>query len=494
MELGAHPNHSIPCQDLLRAGWTLITFVLFLFFLGGATPGHAASETELAVSLPETVKGYTPCEITVISPVSGEATLELYDHLNNPWLTMRASLTAGENKIPWDGLGTNQERLFAGPYHFDVTLREGGGSDASGQADGKEWTGSAKFQINGTTPTLVYALPTSDTLYLDHGERWFVECYVSAECIVVMEVRDAAGKVAYSRETTISDPDGTILHWAGSVNDLRKVSAGAYTVRLWSKMNPSYAISFPFEVRDVAPADPSLEGTGAIIPERGMSDEEIWAIMMKPSVVIAGNGSFLRFDLYSAPNSSSRSVGSLRCATQGLEILDLTDNWAHVRAWSHTNGKEVTGYIQTRKLTVFSPAAHYGLLIDKREQTLTVYEDGKPIGTVPVSTGLATKGNAYRETPAGAFLTDVHFGASFAQEGYRYEYPLRYDAGNIIHGVGYVRSGRVRDYSHNLPLLGQKASHGCVRVSPFLTGDSPINMYWLWTHLPYHTRVIILDD
>ena len=485
MEFRAHRCHSIPCRLLRRTVGLLILSVLFLVLPGGAARGSAAAGTALTVSLPESVKGYTPCEITVISPAAGEAVLELYDHLNNPWLTMRVSLTAGENSIPWDGLGTNQERLFAGPYHFDVTLRE---------ADGREWTGSAAFQINGTTPTLVYALPTSDTLYLDHGERWFVECYVSAECIVVMEVRDAAGEVAYSRETTISDPDGTILHWAGSINDLRKVSAGAYTVRLWSKMNPSYAISFPLEVRDIAPADPSLDVTGAIIPDRDMSDEEIWAIMMKPSVVIAGNGSFLRFNLYSAPNSSSRSVGSLRCATQGLEILDLTDNWAHVRAWSHTNGKEVTGYIQTRKLTIFSPAAHYGLLIDKREQTLTVYEDGKPIGTVPVSTGLATKGNAYRETPAGAFLTDVHFGASFAQEGFRYEYPLRYDAGNIIHGVGYVRSGRVRDYSYNLPLLGQKASHGCVRVSPFLTGDSPINMYWLWTHLPYHTRVIILDD
>ena len=469
-------------------GILLALTILWCLFAAGCGSAASQEDQALAVSLPESVRGYTPCEITIVSPDAGEATLQLFDHLNNPWLTMTASLAAGENKIPWDGLGTNQERLFAGPYHFDVSLKVEDGSGAH------EWTGTASFQINGTTPTLVYALPTSDTLYLDHGERWFIECYVSAECIVVMEVSNAQGEAVYVRETTISDPDGTILHWAGSVNDVRKLPPGAYTVRLWSKMNPSYTISFPVELAETSPAEASLSETGPILPERGMTDEEIWEIMMKPSVVIAGNGSFLRFDLYSAPNSSSRSVGSLRCATQGLEILDLDNNWAHVRAWSHTNGQEVTGYIQTRKLTIFTPASHYGLLVDKRDQTLTVYEDGRAIGTVPVSTGLPTKGNAYRETPAGAFLTDVHFGASFAQEGYRYEYPLRYDAGNIIHGVGYVRSGRVRDYSHNLPLLGQKASHGCVRVSPFLTGDSPINMYWLWTHLPYHTRVIILDD
>ena len=132
--------------------------------------------------------------------------------------------------------------------------------------------------------------------------------------------------------------------------------------------------------------------------------------------------------------------------------------------------------------------------MDKRDQTLTVFENGKRIGTVPISTGKQVGGGTYRETPAGAFLTDVRFGSSFAQDGYRYEYPIRYDGGNIIHGVGFTRDGRGRDYSSNLPLLGQKASHGCVRVSPFISEDSPINMYWLWLRLPYHTRVIILDD
>ena len=125
---------------------------------------------------------------------------------------------------------------------------------------------------------------------------------------------------------------------------------------------------------------------------------------------------------------------------------------------------------------------------------MDVYEGGEKIATLPVSTGKISGIYTYRETPAGAFLTNVRMGASFAQEYFRYEYPIRYDAGNIIHGVGYTRSGRIRDYDANLPLLGQKASHGCIRVSPFVTEDCQVNMYWLWTHLPYHTRVIILDD
>ncbi len=466
----------------------IIRTAVFLFLaalLCLPSPLSAPAEgPEFTVSLPESVKGYTPCEITVVSPAAGEAELRLYDRLNNLWLVRQETLSTGENSLPWDGLGTNQERLMAGPYHFDVTLRTDTGA---------VYSASASFQINATTPTLVYALPSSETLYLDHGERWFVEVYVSVECLITMEVLDASGTVLYTRELNVSEPDGTVIRWAGALTPQRQIAPGEYTVRCRSKLNPEYVFTFPLEVRETSPATPEIGPTGPVIPERGMSDEEIWEIMMKPSVVIAGNGASLRFDLYKEPRYGA-AVGSLRCATQGLEILDLEGEWAHVRAWTHTDGSEVTGYIRLERLTVVSPGRHYGVLIDEREQTLTVYRDGHPIGTVPVSTGLAVRGSAYRETPAGAFLTDMHMGASFAQEGYRYEYPLRYDAGNIIHSVGYVRRGGVRDYSHNLPLLGQKASHGCVRVSPFLTGDSPINMYWLWTHLPWHTRVIILDD
>ena len=446
----------------------------------------AAAETGPTVFVPETVKGYTPCEIRIVSPAAGEAELKLYDGTGNLWLTRKEPVAEGENRLAWDGLGEFGERLFAGPYRFVATVRT---------ADGKETAAEARFEINGTTQTLVYALPSSETLYLGKGEKWFVECYVSAECLVRMEVEDAEGRVVFAREEQVSDPDGTSIYWSGAMDSSRKIAAGNYTVRMWSKLNPSYACIFPLTVADGAAPKHEVAPTGPVMPERGMSEEEIWEIMMKPSVVIDDNGTFRRFVLYSTPKAvKTRTAGTLRCALQGLEVMDIQGAWAHVRAWRHEDGKQVEGYYPLRKLAVFVPSPHYGVLIDKREQTLTLYHDGHAVGTVPVSTGLATPGNSYRETPAGAFLTDVHTGASFAQEGYRYEYPLRYDGGNYIHGLGYVRSGRTRDYSENRGLLGQKASHGCTRVSVTLQEGCAFNMYWLWAHLPYHTRVIILDD
>lgn len=444
----------------------------------------ACADAVLSVSLPETVKGYTPGEIRIDSPAAGEVVLKLYDPLDNLWLTRRESLSAGENRLPWDGLGENGERLFAGPYRFEVTLRA---------ANGTEYTGTGKFSISGTTPALVYALPSSGILYLDRSEKWFTECFVSAECAVVMEVRDENGKKIYTRETEITNPDGESIGWSGALQGSRTIEPGDYTVLFYSKPNPAYEASFSLRVEEKNPLSRVVEETGPVMPERGMSDEEIWQIMMKPSVVINVKGSKLRIDLYAAPRSG-RVAGTLCAATQALEVLGFDGAWAHVTAWSHKDGKKVEGYILTKQLTVVSAGTRYGILVDKRDQTLTVFEQGKRIGTVPVSTGRPVPGNTYRETPAGSFLTDVHFGSSFAQDGYRYEYPLRYDGGNIIHAVGFTREGRVRDYSDNLPLLGQKASHGCVRVSPFVGEDSPINMYWLWLRMPYHTRVIILDD
>ncbi len=460
---------------------------LFLFCCLLSAP--AASENDLMISLPAVVKGYSSVAVTVTAPFAGEAELRLYDSLENPWLSRKVSLSAGENEIPWDGLGANGEKLMSGPFRFDVVMKG---------EDGQEYSASAKFSVQGFNPALALALPSSGTLYLDGKERWFVECWVPAECIVAMEVRDAGDHVVYSKSVTMKDADRDILRWDGVGAGRKKVAPGEYTVRLYAKRNPDFAHTWPLTVQETTPETPAVSVTGPVLPERGMSDAEIWEIMMKPSVVVNDTGSSRRFNLKESPSARSAAAGVVCCATQGLEILSVADGWAQVRAYNYNNAEEITGYYPVRDLTVVTPSPRYGVLVDKRTQTMTVYEDGSPVGTVPVSTGLPTPGHPERETPPGAFLTDVHFSPNFAQEGRRYDYPLRFQGGNIIHSTGFERIAHaaysVKDYSRNLPLLGEKASHGCVRVSPFASADCPINSYWLWTHLPYHTRVIILDD
>ena len=465
--------------------WKLIALAGLLLAMGVVFPFCAsADEQPLKVSMPKEVRGFVPCQIVIQSPCAGEAVLRLYDSNSNLWRVMRATVAAGENKVEWDGLGENLEKMFSGPYHFDVTV--------TGE-DGTERTASAKCEISATKPALVYALMSSETLYTDGSEKWFVELFVSAPCQVDMEVRNGK-KVVWSGTTSVSGEYGDMFSWNGKISGGKKIAPGDYTMTFKSKPNPDYSFTYPLHVEEGPCPAGGIAETGPIVPERGMTDEEIWEYMMKPSVVIRTSGTMIQYDIYERPSTDSRVTGSLRGASQALEVVEAGERWTLVRAWTHTNGSACTGYIRTDKLEVILPSTHYGLLIDKLDQTMTIYEDGKVIGRLPVSTGKPEPGNTYRETPAGSFLTHLHFGSSFAQEGYRYEYPIRYDAGNMIHNVGFTRVGRRRDFSANLPLLGQKASHGCIRVSPFVTEDCNINSYWLWTHLPYHTRVIILDD
>ena len=138
------------------------------------------------------------------------------------------------------------------------------------------------------------------------------------------------------------------------------------------------------------------------------------------------------------------------------------------------------------------PQGEYGILIDKKEQTLTVFRNGEPIDTLLVSTGRAEKNSLYQETSAGCFLTGYHR-VNFSTNGKKYDYVIQYDGGNLLHQTPYDWGQNKKDFTLGRAYLGTKASHACIRIQPE-PGEGGLNAYWIYTHIPYHTRVIILDD
>ena len=177
--------------------------------------------------------------------------------------------------------------------------------------------------------------------------------------------------------------------------------------------------------------------------------------------------------------------------SQGLEVLEVGKTYTLVRAYRHEDGAPAEGYIPTKKLKVVAPNLRYGLLIDKRTQRMTVYERGAPIGELPVSTGLPTADKPFRETRAGAFITTDRV-MPFESKGLRYDYAIRIDGGNLIHALGYDPSGAAGSLKQ-LTELGAKASEGCVRADYHTDDRHPIGAYWLWTHLPYGTKVLVVE-
>ena len=117
---------------------------------------------------------------------------------------------------------------------------------------------------------------------------------------------------------------------------------------------------------------------------------------------------------------------------------------------------------------------------------------GEKVGTLLVSTGKAEKNRLYQETSAGCFLTGCHR-VNFSTNGKKYDYVIQYDGGNLLHQIPYDWGQNKKDFTNGRGYLGAKASHACIRIQAE-PDENGLNAYWLFTHLPYHTRVIILDD
>lgn len=429
------------------------------------------------------VKGFSENTITIAAPEDGTVTLRVvyggrvYQEMAN------VAVSAGSNTVLWDGLGYSGERLVDGEYSLEAEFTGAGGQRLS---DSTRIT-SAKCR-----QAMLFALRSWDTLYLKDESSWFVEYQMVRAGSFVVEIYGASDMDKPLRTSTKNAKDGEVhkYYWDGTVGG-KAVAPGDYVLRMYAKDNADYVHEVAVTVAEGKYPSYPLTVTGQIIPDRDMSDEEIWAIMMKPSVVTTRSQTGHQ-KVYAAPNAKAKSLGDLHGQSQAVEVQAIEGEWARIGAWNHQSGSYVEGYVPVEYLTTVMPDSEYGILIDKKDQTLTLFREGKRVGTVAISTGKVTKTRMIRETAAGAFLT-VDRIDEFRDSGYSYAYPIRYDGGNLMHQMGYKVIDKHRNFDDQIPQLGEKASHGCIRL-PVTPGEGGINAYWLYTHLPYHTRVIILDD
>lgn len=429
------------------------------------------------------VVGFSENTITVTAPENGQVTLQIV-YGNRVYRIMEnLPVSAGENTVTWNGLAANGERLIDGAYTLEATFT--GASGATYQA-------KSNLTAKKCKQALLFALPSCDTLYLKDEDSWFIEYQMVRAGKMVVEYYRADDLTEILQTKTRSVPDEEVhkYAWDGKIGG-KTAAEGDYVLRLYAKDNPDYVYEVRVTVHGGKSPSLPLTVTGPVVPERGMSDEEIWEIMMKPSVV-TNRSQTGHQKVYAEMRTNSESLGTLHGRSQAVEVLAVYDGWARVGGWNHETGSYMEGYVPTDRLMTALPDEEYGLLIDKQDQTLTLFHEGRRVGTVSISTGKVTKTRMIRETAAGAFLT-VDRIAEFSDSGYKYDFAIRYDGGNLLHQMGYKVVDGHRNFDDQVPQLGQKASHACIRL-PVTPEEGGITAYWLYTHLPYHTRVIILDD
>ena len=244
--------------------------------------------------------------------------------------------------------------------------------------------------------------------------------------------------------------------------------------------------------------------------EMGRMDEEaIWQVLTQPVTVIEGKQREQVRILAEPDEKCTDYVGVVTCASQGVHVLRQEGDWTLIEAYSSSEedsavkvfAEQFQGWVKTKRLKEEKVDQTYGLVVDKLQQRLYVFKEGKLFTTMLCSTGFAkNKATLFHETPAGEFLM-VSWVGGFQAETLWCAYGMRINSGILIHEVPSRQETNAKtgetytSYARCERYLGEKASHGCIRVQRQLTPEG-VNAKWLWDHLsrkPY-TKVIIWDD
>ena len=417
---------------------------------------------------------------SVDAPESGKLTIQIHND-TSVFRILSRDIEAGNTRIEWDGCGYNRERLTPITYHITGELTGKSGNVYTLQFDSP---------IQYVTQALYFALPSSGTAYLDCPEEWFVESkVVTAGTLVFDFFQGDAPVYSFRREMKANRINTTTL---SGIIGRKEIAAGEYLVRIYEASNPEYQSEFNLRIENEKPAPEPVGITGRIMPEEGDDDETIWKLMTQPAVVVdIRNVDHQK--VYTEPGDDSPVLGTLHGQTQTLCVTEIKETWAKIEAWNHEEGAPISGWVPLEKLKVVQPGQEYGLLVDKKAQTLSVFFRGERIETIQVCTGRMERDELYQETAAGSFLTGEHR-VDYSTNGKKYDFVIQYDGGNLIHQIPYAFGNGKKDFSEGRALLGAKGSHACIRVQAEPGPEKGINAYWIWTHIPYHSRVIILDD
>ena len=461
---------------------TGIALAILLLLLAGTV---CVSAVELTAG---TIRAFDNNILKAESEDGGRLTIEVWNGtlpLKN--IVTNLPVEAGAVEIPWDGLSYGGEPVSAGKIRLRATLT---GSDRTVE----------QTEITAETDTplaaAVCCLPAAQRFFPDGRSQLKIEIALSAAGaweISIVPKEDPEDVVWHKTGRT----DGrfpAVLQWNGMRRAGVRCEPGEYVISLRTKACPE-RVSMA-GVRVLAEPEPvaGVTVTGSLMPEDFSDDAAVWAALTAPVVIGDGveGGSLL---IMPEKGAHTGSIGTVDGRTSGLAVLELTDDgWARIGVWRKEDGQYTEGWVKTERLHVIRPNDLYGAVVDKKAQTMTVYEDGEKIGTFLISTGYTTAESREADTHSGVYLMGTRMEA-FSQSGHIYRYPVRIDGGNLIHSTGYVPTNGLRDYDEEIAALGTKASHGCIRMDPRTTEENGgINAWWVWTHLGHDTKIIVTPE
>ncbi len=257
---------------------------------------------------------------------------------------------------------------------------------------------------------------------------------------------------------------------------------------------PSYGSAYPLTEKD--------EGTYWGTPMDITDEEAVWKMLTAPITVYDYDYSGQR-KIYAEPDTKSRPIGVVTGSSQGVRVIETLDNgWSLIECYSstfHDNSVDawnmlVQGYVKTSNLKTKQVDKKYHIVVDKLTQRLYLFGEGRLVTTLLVSTGLSNEGQPYNETRSGDFLYISPTGGFWSDNMFA-PMGMKFNDGDLLHEVPYIqRSGsKSKIYSATEPYLGQRASHGCIRVQRKENADG-YDMKWIWDNRRDIGRIVVWED
>ncbi|MDD2648696.1 MAG: L,D-transpeptidase [Eubacteriales bacterium] len=224
--------------------------------------------------------------------------------------------------------------------------------------------------------------------------------------------------------------------------------------------------------------------------------EAVWERLMEEITVLDAGGKDKIYPL-DAPGGNKifddKLGGYIYGESAAVKVLsDDKDGWTLIQAYDD-HDRLLTGYVKTNLLKKVKPRSDYGIVIDKLTQRLYIFKEGEYFSELAISTGLVNDKQPYNETASGEFML-VSWTGGFWSGNMFCAMGIRFNGGDLIHEVPhFVASDGGKNYKAFEPLLGTRASHGCVRVQRRKNNDG-VNMTWIWNNLKKKTKVLVWDD
>ena len=397
----------------------------------------------------------------------------------NVWsLLENRQVSAGMNRITWDASGITRDTSA-----LTLTL-----TDATGFCSNEEHVSvnAEDFGISFATP-VPENTPTPDDFVLTPVE------VLTATPVPEQTAEEPSG------ETPDEWLDSMALDPANAEAAMGEEPAVPETTPAPAEAGeivytPSYGSAYPLTEKDA--------GTYWGTPMDITDEEAIWEMLTAPITVYDYDYSGQR-KIYAEPDADSRTIGVVTGSSQGVRVIEhLGNGWSLIECYSstfHDNSVDawnmlVQGYVKTSKLKTRQVDKKYHIVVDKLTQRLYLFGEGKLLTTLLVSTGLSNETQPYNETRSGEFLYISPTGGFWSDNMFA-PMGMKFNDGDLLHEVPYVqRSGSsTKIYSSTEPYLGQRASHGCIRVQRKENADG-YNMKWIWDNRKDIGRIVVWED